>query len=78
MQLDALALRMRPRAPLEAADLGARLCQAAARSVYACYAVAYVPIAALALSVSIMVSMSSTSEPPSINPRTCSANASFI
>jgi hypothetical protein len=49
MQLDALALRMRPRAPLEAADLGARLCQAAARSVYACYAVAYVPVAALAL-----------------------------
>jgi hypothetical protein len=49
MQLEALALRMRPRAPLEAADLGARLCQAAARSVYACYAVAYVPIAALAL-----------------------------
>ena len=49
MQLDALALRMRPRAPLEAADLGARLCQGAARSVYACYAVAYVPVAALAL-----------------------------
>jgi hypothetical protein len=49
MQLESLALRMRPRAPLEAADLGARLCQDAARSVYACYAVAYVPVAALAL-----------------------------
>jgi hypothetical protein len=49
MQLEALALRMRPRAPLEAADLGVRLCQSAARSVYACYAVVYVPIAALAL-----------------------------
>jgi len=49
MQLEALALRMRPRAPLEAADLGVRLCQDAARSVYACYAVAYVPIAAIAL-----------------------------
>ena len=49
MQLDALALRMRPRAPLEAADLGVRLCQNAARSVYACYAVAYLPVAALAL-----------------------------
>jgi len=49
MQLEALALRMRPRAPLEAADLGARLCQAAARSVYGCYAIAYVPLAALAL-----------------------------
>ena len=49
MQLEALALRMRPRAPLEAADLGVRLCQDAARSVYACYAVAYVPIVALAV-----------------------------
>jgi hypothetical protein len=49
MQIDALALRMRPRAPLEAADLGARLCQGAARSVYACYALAYLPVAALAL-----------------------------
>ena len=48
MQIDALALRMRPRAPLEAADLGARLCQDAARSVYACYAVAYLPVVALA------------------------------
>ena len=49
MQLDALALRMRPRGALEAADLGVRLCQSSARSVYACYAVAYVPVAALAL-----------------------------
>src|SRR6185436_3108338 len=49
MQLEALALRMRPRAPLEAADLGVRLCQDAAGSVYACYAVVFVPIAALAL-----------------------------
>jgi len=49
MQLDALALRMRPRAPLEAADLGVRLCQSAAGSVYACYAVVFLPVAALAL-----------------------------
>jgi hypothetical protein len=49
MQLDALALRMRPRAPLEAADLGVRLCQHAGRSVYACYAVVYLPVAVLAL-----------------------------
>ena len=49
MQLDALALRMRPRAPLEAADLGVRLCQRSARSVYACYGVAYIPVVALAL-----------------------------
>jgi hypothetical protein len=40
---------MRPRAPLEAADLGGRLVQDAARCVYACYAVVYVPVAALAL-----------------------------
>lgn len=49
MKVDALALRMRPRAPLEAADLGARLCQTTARSVYACYAVVYLPVLALAL-----------------------------
>ncbi len=49
MQIDALALRMRPRGPLEAADLGARLTQGSARSLYACYAVAYLPVVALAL-----------------------------
>lgn len=49
MQLDALALRMRPRTPLESADLGVRLAQSTARSVYACYGVVYVPVAALAL-----------------------------
>jgi len=49
VQLEALALKMRPRAPLEAADLGVRLCQSAARSVYACYAVAWIPVAALAI-----------------------------
>ena len=49
MQIDALVLRMRPRAQLEAADLGVRLCQSRARSVYACYAVAYLPVVALAL-----------------------------
>ena len=49
MQLDALALRMRPRAPLEATDLGVRLCQHAARSVYACYAAVYLPVVAVVL-----------------------------
>ncbi len=49
MRIDTLALRMRPRAPLEAADLGARLCQTTARSVYVCYAVAYLPVLALAI-----------------------------
>ena len=49
MQIDALAVRMRPRAPLEAADLGARLCQEAARSVYPCYLAVALPVVALAL-----------------------------
>lgn len=52
MQVDALAVRLRPRTPLEAADLGARLCQHAARSVYGCYALVAVPMAALALASS--------------------------
>jgi len=49
MQIDALALRMRPRAPLEAADLGVRLCQYAALPVYRCYLAVGVPVVALAL-----------------------------
>ena len=49
MQIDALVLRMRPRSPFEAADLGARLCQSTAAQVYACYAVVAVPVLALAL-----------------------------
>jgi hypothetical protein len=49
VQIDALTVRMRPRAPLEAADLGARLCQEAAGSVYPCYAAVAVPMIALAL-----------------------------
>jgi hypothetical protein len=49
VQVDALAVRIRPRAPLEAADLGARLCQSTARSVFACYAAAALPVMALAL-----------------------------
>ena len=49
MQIDSLALRMRPRSAFEAADLGARLCQGAAASVYTCYALVVVPVIALAL-----------------------------
>ena len=47
MQVDALAVRLRPRAPLEAADLGASLCRSSARSVYSCYLVTGVPVLAL-------------------------------
>jgi hypothetical protein len=49
VQVDALAVRLRPRAPLEAADLGARLCRSSARSVYTCYLVTAVPVMALCL-----------------------------
>lgn len=49
MQVEALAVRLRPRTGLEAADLGARLCQSAARSVYTCYAVVALPMMALSL-----------------------------
>jgi hypothetical protein len=49
VQLDALAVRLRPRTPFEAADLGVRLCQSTARSIYSCYALVAVPLMILAL-----------------------------
>jgi hypothetical protein len=49
VQIDALALRMRPRTPMEAADLGVRLCQSAARPVYVCYWALGLPVVALSL-----------------------------
>ena len=49
MHVDALAVRLRPRTPMEAADLGIRLCQSVAHSVYRCYAVVALPVIALAL-----------------------------
>ena len=49
MQLEALAVRLRPRTPMEAADLGVRLCQSAARSLYPCYAMVAVPLMIVAL-----------------------------
>jgi hypothetical protein len=47
VQIDGLALRMRPRTPMEAADLGVRLCQSAARQVYLCYWAVGLPVVAL-------------------------------
>jgi len=47
MQIDALRVRLRPRTPTEAGDLGVRLCQSTARSIYACYAVVALPVIAL-------------------------------
>jgi hypothetical protein len=49
VQLETLALRLRPRTPMEAADLGVRLCQSAARSVYPCYGLVALPLIVLAL-----------------------------
>jgi len=49
VQIDALALRLRPRTPYEAADLGTRLCQSAARDVYKCYLVVAIPLFILCL-----------------------------
>lgn len=49
MQVDSLAVRLRPRTPYEAADLGARLCQASARDIYKCFAYVAVPVFAICL-----------------------------
>jgi hypothetical protein len=49
VRVDALALRMRPRHGREATDLGVRLCQSTARSVFQCYAMVALPVVALAL-----------------------------
>lgn len=48
MRVDAFAIRLRPRANFEAADLGVRLCQSSARDVYSCYLSVYAPVVALA------------------------------
>jgi len=49
VQVEAFAVRLRPRTPLEAADLGVRLCQSTARPVYCCYWLVALPVVALAL-----------------------------
>jgi cobalamin synthase len=49
VRVDAFAIRLRPRSNFEAADLGVRLCQTAARSVYSCYLVVWLPVTAMAL-----------------------------
>jgi len=51
VKIDSLALRMRPRAPHEAADLGIRLCQSRAREVYRCYLAVAIPMGLLSLSL---------------------------
>lgn len=49
MQVDALAVRLRPRSPMEAADLGVRLCQHALPSVYRCLLPVVIPCAVIVL-----------------------------
>jgi hypothetical protein len=49
VRVDAFAIRLRPRGSFEAADLGVRLCQSAARSVFPCYLAVLFPVTALAL-----------------------------
>jgi hypothetical protein len=49
VQVDALAVRLRPRRPLEASDLGVRLCQEAAPSVFRCFACVAAPVMIVAL-----------------------------
>jgi hypothetical protein len=49
VRVDALAVRLRRRAPLEAADFGVRLAQASAPEVYRCYLAVAMPVAVLAL-----------------------------
>jgi len=49
MQVDALAVRLRPRTPMEAVDLGVRLCQSAAGSIYPVYLRVAVPVVILAV-----------------------------
>ncbi len=50
MQIDALALQLRPRPMFEAADLGVRLVQVHARSVWRCYAPLWAVFTVIALS----------------------------
>jgi len=49
VQIDTLAVRLRPRSAMEAADLGVRLCQAAAGSVYPAFLTLAAPLVVLAV-----------------------------
>jgi len=49
MQIETLAVRLRPRSPLEAADLGVRMCQVRAREIYKCCAMVCIPVTLLSL-----------------------------
>lgn len=48
MRVESLALRLRPRSPFEAADLGAHLCRQHAAAIYRALVLAMIPVVALA------------------------------
>jgi hypothetical protein len=52
VKIDGLALRLRAYTPLQAGDLGVRLCQGTARSAYASFAIVAIPTMTLALASS--------------------------
>jgi hypothetical protein len=56
VQIDALAVRLRPRRPVEATDLGVRLCQASARRLYPVYGAVALPVVILAFATFEMAS----------------------
>jgi hypothetical protein len=58
--VDALAVRLRPRTPNEAIDLGVRLCQSAAPAVYRCYFLVALPVIAIALASTEVMGWMST------------------
>jgi hypothetical protein len=49
VQVEALALRMRPRGAFEAADLGVRMCQHHWKQIYACHLLVTLPTLALSI-----------------------------
>ena len=51
MQVDAIAIRLRRRSNMEAADVGVRLCQSVARSVYTSYLAVAIPVLAVCLAM---------------------------
>jgi hypothetical protein len=58
VQIEALAVRLRPRRPVEATDLGVRLCQASARRLYPVYLGVALPVIILALATLVVFVLS--------------------
>lgn len=49
MRIDALAVRLRSRTPMEAADLGVQLCHSRAQTVFGCFALQAIPVMVVSL-----------------------------